>query len=887
MRRRRRTGCRQAAGRRTGLLRDGQRRQRHPAGQPAGAQLLLQLFERLELTGFPGTLQGTNGGGNVTDNCTNLTVCVSDEVVANGDCGGVTITRTFTATDEKGMEASCAQVLNLRNVVGSTEGDSDVYLPPFTAPVECDEDAPTLADGNPSPDLTGYPFVYTVGGVVDLDDDYCNVGATFEDGPRIEICDGAYKLIRTWTVVDWCMPTDLFTYPQIVKVGDFTAPEVTCPDGSNNPGLAGNVPYPVFSTSPFSCTASFAVPEAQATDNCSGTSVLTEIVTTVEVDITNPYGQVIGTGLDTVLVATVPAGANRVVAGIPVGQHFFRYTADDGCGNTTVAYCRFEVRDLIEPAASCDDQLNVSLGGGFSDIGLEEVRARIFAEDFDEGSTDNCGIASLEVRRNKFDFFNYTCGNGFGVTNPILFDGWGPYVDFFCCDVGEEIEIELRVTDVNGNQNICWLNVTPEEKAKPYCFAPQNVTIDCDDLPYGFHPGDTDELEGPVRHGHGGGQLRRGSRGAAPDHEPAGRLRLRPYHPPLPLSGRRRQRKHEHLPADHHDQRGTQLRGQVPGGRLAGVQRSAGHGGARNQRDRLRPDRRKPGRPLLQRLGRGVLQDLPHVQGDQLVPVRRRKRPGRAYPRLGLLRRPGDNMFFLLVRPDGSVYLDADNDETPGNNVPGLNFCNFQIRDFYQQLPGGSDVGYYEYTQHIRVYDDVKPEVDFEDEDPFCSYDNTECTADVAYDFSIFENCTPDDLEVKVFLDAFADGVVDGELTGALGATFGFSLAGSYPDYTINGVFPIGTHIFEIQVLDGCGNSVREDIRFRGNRLQGAGADLHQRHLAGTDACRHDGRRAWHGSLGIRLRSLPADGLHGPCEVLDQLRRRAERPGPGRTVLRL
>jgi hypothetical protein len=84
----------------------------------------------------------------------------------------------------------------------------------------------------------------------------------------------------------------------------------------------------------------------------------------------------------------------------------------------------------------------------------------------------------------------------------------------------------------------------------------------------------------------------------------------------------------------------------------------------------------------------------------------------------------------------------------------------------------------------------------------------------VTYDFSIFENCTPDDLTISVFLDAFADGTVDGELTGALGASFSFSLTGSYPDYTINGVFPIGDHVFEVLVADGCGNSIREDIRF-------------------------------------------------------------------------
>jgi hypothetical protein len=136
-------------------------------------------------------------------------------------------------------------------------------------------------------------------------------------------------------------------------------------------------------------------------------------------------------------------------------------------------------RDQIEPVAVCDDQLNISIGGG--DF------ARVFAADIDEGSWDNCEIDRIEVRRNKFDPINYTCGNSFSL--------WGPYVDFFCCDVGVEIEIQLRVIDKAGNINTCWLNVTPEEKVRPYCYAPHNVMVDCDDLPYDFDPFDTDQLQ--------------------------------------------------------------------------------------------------------------------------------------------------------------------------------------------------------------------------------------------------------------------------------------------------------------------------------------------------------------------------------------------------------
>ncbi|MEN0004699.1 MAG: T9SS type A sorting domain-containing protein, partial [Bacteroidota bacterium] len=67
--------------------------------------------------------------------------------------------------------------------------------------------------------------------------------------------------------------------------------------------------------------------------------------------------------------------------------------------------------------------------------------------------------------------------------------------------------------------------------------------------------------------------------------------------------------------------------------------------------------------------------------------------------------------------------------------------------------------------------------------------------------------CTPDDLTIKVFLDAFADGILDGQLDAT-------QVVGSYPDYTIRGEYPIGSHAFEVHVEDGCGNVNSVEIPF-------------------------------------------------------------------------
>ena len=727
----------------------------------------------------------------VSDNCdANPDVTFVDTYTQNGDCGDIVIKRTFTATDEKGNSSSCMQFITLTKVLATTGADSEVWLPPFTVPIECDEDFPTLANGHPTPEVAGFPFVFTASGIFDLNDDYCNVGASYEDGADIVVCDGAYKFIRTWTIVDWCDPINFYTYPQVIKVGDFTKPVVVCPGEDYD--WDGTLDPLVISTSPFSCTASFEVPLPTVTDNCSGWEVYSEIVTTVEVDVTNQYGQVTGTALDTITVRVVEWDApTRFVSGIPAGNHMFYYVVEDDCGNKTTVYCPFSVRDQIEPVAVCDDQLNISIGGG--DF------ARVFAEDIDEGSWDNCEIDRIEVRRNKFDPINYTCGNSFSL--------WGPYVDFFCCDVGVEIEIQLRVIDKAGNINTCWLNVTPEEKVRPYCYAPHNVMVDCDDLPYDFDPFDTDQLQDLF---------------GAPSADDNCEATAEELPPVVDLEcgfGRiiRRFRA-----TDIHGNQSVNFCQQV-------VDIKEVH----NFEIKFPEDAEAicgvadPDSVIYEEIACDLLavnhtDEFFSASGDECYKIFRTWKvinwcqyDGEGDP-LTIGRdedcdnNPGDECVWVLHRPNGYTYIDRDDDETEPNNVP-LAFQNIcqGFDDFWRKVE--YDGGFYQYTQIIKVYDDIDPEIIFTDQ-TFCSYDNVDCDGTVNYPFEVNENCTPDDLTIKVFLDAGADGTIDLNLTAT--GQFGFTLTGTYPNYTIGGQYPIGCHAFEVHVEDGCGNVTAELLPF-------------------------------------------------------------------------
>jgi len=415
-----------------------------------GSQTALNEFlAKLSLTGVPVA----------TDNCGQVLVTLSDAVSTAGDCGNVTLTRTITVRDRYNSACTgtprtdvCTQVITFRKPT-----IDDVVFPPFTVAIECDEDFAVDANGNVHPSVAGYPWIRTALGFHDLAQSYCNVGASYSDEPRIEVCEGTYKFRREWNLIDWCNPGSSLILNQLVKVGDFTGP-----------ALSGVPATAIVSTSPFACVANYAIPVPVVSDGngCSTAGPTTYTITQGGVYVAN--GNIIG----------------APIVQLPIGVYTVTLCAADACGNETCQDYEVTVRDLIQPTASCDDQLNVSIGGGDVANGIEGI-ARIFAADVDEGSNDNCGPVTVEVRRNFWR--NNTCD-----ASASRFSPWGDFVDFYCCDIAKEITIELRVTDQAGNQNICWLVITPEDKLNPFCYAPAPVTLTCAALPLTF-PGNITE----------------------------------------------------------------------------------------------------------------------------------------------------------------------------------------------------------------------------------------------------------------------------------------------------------------------------------------------------------------------------------------------------------
>jgi hypothetical protein len=181
---------------------------------------------------------------------------------------------------------------------------------------------------------------------------------------------------------------------------------------------------------------------------------------------------------------------------------------------------------------------------------------------------------------------------------------------------------------------------------------------------------------------------------------------------------------------------------------------------------------------------------------------------------------PGDEAVYVIVQPDGTVYIDRDDD--PFNLNP-VAFTKSPICDGLTnnngywinalESPGAvpsrdlTDVGFWEYTQVITVFDDDPPIIIQDAADTFCSFDNINCTGDVDLAFTVQEDCLTDDLLFSAFLDLEADGSIEVEVTALI--------VGTYPNYQISITdIPIGTHQFIVIVEDQCGNEETYNLPF-------------------------------------------------------------------------
>ncbi len=324
------------------------------------------------------------------------------------------VKRTWTASDANGNTAVCTQNINVKKLTGGT-----VIFPRSYNDIEL----PSLGCGaNTDPATTGYP-IWDLDGNLNTTNDRIilkqAVANCLKMGYTDQVltsCPGGKTILREWTIVENCS-SQIFKKTQIIKSYDKVPPVVTCP-----PNMT------ISADSPAGCKANVTLPQATATDACSGIESITP-----SWKFGGGYG---------------PHVAN-------VGTHIVTYTAKDKCGNVASCTMTITVVDNVPPVVVAKSTLVVSLTtNGMAVVG---------AVAFNEGSTDNCCLDKFEVRRMD------------DVTSVF-----GPTVKFQCEDAGKIIQIVLKVTDCNGNFNTAMVNVEVQDKLAPlFSLCPQNTSVAC------------------------------------------------------------------------------------------------------------------------------------------------------------------------------------------------------------------------------------------------------------------------------------------------------------------------------------------------------------------------------------------------------------------------
>ncbi len=123
------------------------------------------------------------------------------------------------------------------------------------------------------------------------------------------------------------------------------------------------------------------------------------------------------------------------------GSDAFSYTISDGYGGEATGNVTVTVVDNVPP------QVKTKAFTAYLD---ENGRATITPQDVDDGSTDNCGIASMSVSPDSFT----------------------------CADLGPNT-VTLTVTDTSENQASASATVTVADNLPPTLTVPADITIEC------------------------------------------------------------------------------------------------------------------------------------------------------------------------------------------------------------------------------------------------------------------------------------------------------------------------------------------------------------------------------------------------------------------------
>ena len=368
---------------------------------------------------------------NVIDNCDNArekaTVQLSEiELIEGKDCDSVrTYIATWRATDKCGNRGSQRDTVKvLRPTIVDFVDLPDIML-------RCGIDEEQVINDIRQ---TGIPRLAINKDTIELNTEEYICGFILLKEDKYFPHPGGVKLFRYWSISNQCAPRPIPIQidTQLIEYLDTLVPVLFCPPHNT---LADAERIPVRA---IDCMQKTFFDDPVAVDLCDPNPTVQMIALEQRVD-----GKWDSIAPNLTVTGFLPADTFRV-----------KWHAYDGSGNFAQETCYryFIFEDETIPSAICKDELHVSFGQGTPTLTVDEI---------DDISWDACGITKREVRRTD--------------------EGtWRNQVAFGCEDVYENPRVELRITDVMGNQNVCWLYVQVLDNVRPICERLPDTLAYCD-----------------------------------------------------------------------------------------------------------------------------------------------------------------------------------------------------------------------------------------------------------------------------------------------------------------------------------------------------------------------------------------------------------------------
>jgi hypothetical protein len=340
--------------------------------------------------------------GFVEDNCvTTITHTFSSSV----KCYLGTISRTFEAKDAAGNTGKCTQTIFIQNPDPFEVND-------ISWPVNAELNGCSASQADKK--ITGEPTFKNTA--------CATVAASYTDQVFTLIDEACIKIVRTWTVLDWCQFNEntgagRWTKIQVIKLKNSIAPTIksVCRDT-------------LVCVLDEKCGNGKLVWTPTVEDDCTATN---DMVVLWTIDADND-GDVDITGKTLKLDATLIHGKHKV-----------SYTVGDLCGNKTSCSFIATVKDCKKPTPYCMTETTSVI---MPSTGALVIRAK----SFNSGSFDNCTPSNLL----KFSF-SENVGDSLKTLR--------------CADIkngeSEELTLNMWVTDTAQNKDFCKVKFTIQDNS--------------------------------------------------------------------------------------------------------------------------------------------------------------------------------------------------------------------------------------------------------------------------------------------------------------------------------------------------------------------------------------------------------------------------------------